>query len=131
MASRSRRQYRNTDVTPRSMAPEPIHTRWLLRRVSSTRSTRKIWARSGDLTLQELLDGESEREVVPQGVQVVHAIGDGDALDVLQRLAGLINPRVQVADDGLAATDDLAVEVELKAQDAVGRRVLGTHVDAE
>ena len=44
-------------------------------------------------------------------------------------LRELLRASVHVADDRLGAGDDLAVELDHDPEHAVGRRVLGTHVD--
>ncbi len=45
--SRSRKQYKNALIAPRSSACVPSQTRWLLMRVNSASSTRMTVARSG------------------------------------------------------------------------------------
>src|ERR1043165_1135517 len=77
-----------------------------------------------NLKAQKLLDGHAVGEVVAERVEVVHPVGDDDALLILLILEELLHPRVQVADVGRALDDHLAVEDEFEAQDAVGRRVL-------
>ena len=47
------------------------------------------------------------------------------------RLGELLDAAVQVADDGLARDDLLAVELEDEPQDAVSRGVLRAHVEHE
>ena len=68
-------------------------------------------------------------ELVVQRAEVVHARDVRAALHVGQLLAGLLHAGVEVADDGLAAQDGLALELEHEAQHTMGARVLRTHVD--
>ena len=82
-----------------------------------------------DLDPEELLDGQRERQLVEQRRGVVHAGDVGGALQVGQGLARLLHAGVQVADDRLGPQDGLTLELEHEPQHAVGRRVLGTHVD--
>ena len=70
-----------------------------------------------------------EDQLVVQRREVVHAGHVGGALDVGQLLARLLHAGVQVADDRLGAQHRLAVELEHEPQHAVGRGVLGPHVD--
>ncbi len=51
------------------------------------------------------------------------------ALDVAEHLAGLFHAGVQVANDGLGAQHELAVELQHETQHAVSRGVGRTHVD--
>ncbi len=78
----------------------------------------------GNLQPQELLDRHAVGEVVAQRVEVVHAVGDDDALLVLLVLEELLHPRVEVADVGHALDDHLAVEDEFEPEHAVRGRVL-------
>src|SRR3972149_2791738 len=67
IASRSRKQYRKTDMAPMSRAWVPSQTRWLLIRVSSVSRTRITWARSGTTppsAFSMAREGDPER-VVP------------------------------------------------------------------
>ncbi len=47
MCSRSRKQYQNIEIAPRSSALVPSHTRWLMIRLSSMWITRRYCARWG------------------------------------------------------------------------------------
>src|SRR5690606_5925923 len=51
------------------------------------------------------------------------------SLQERQLLTGLLHAGVQVADDRLAPADDLALELHLETQHAMGGRVLGAHVE--
>ena len=50
ISSRSRKQYQNIDIAPRSSALVPSHTRWLMIRLSSMWMTRRYCARGGTST---------------------------------------------------------------------------------
>ncbi len=47
IVSRSRKQYQNIEIAPRSSALVPSHTRWLMIRLSSRCRTRRYCARLG------------------------------------------------------------------------------------
>ena len=85
----------------------------------------------GDLLVdaEQLLGGEGERQLVEERAEVVHARDVRAALHVRQRLAGLLHPGVQVADDRLAAQHRLALQLEHQAQHAVGAGVRRAHVE--
>jgi hypothetical protein len=83
----------------------------------------------GHLDLEELLDGEGERQLGEQRRGVVHAGDVGAALHVGQLLTRPLHAGVQVADDGLGAQDGLAPELHHEAQHPVRGRVLRPHVD--
>ncbi len=78
---------------------------------------------------QQLLHRQAVGKFVEQRGQVVHAGDEGHALDPRPVLGVLLDAGVQVADDRLVVDDDLAVHGQQHAQDAVGRGVLGPHVD--
>ncbi len=82
-----------------------------------------------ELDSQQLLHSQRVAELVVQRSQVVHAGDVGAALQVGERLGGLLHAGVEVADDGLDPPDDLAFELEVEPQYPVCRRMLGTHVD--
>src|SRR5687768_1101757 len=83
----------------------------------------------GDLDPEETFRAECEGDVVPDGVEVVLAIGPRDDLIVLPVLPDLLEAAVQVADVGNAPHDGLAVELEHQPQHAVRRWVLRADVD--
>ena len=107
------------------------NSRWLAIRLSSHISMRIHTARSGMslVDAEQLLGGHREHQLVEERAEVVHPGDVGAALQVGQRLAGLLHPGVQVADDRLAAQDGLALQLEHEAQHAVGAGVLRPHVD--
>ena len=47
IVSRSRKQYQNIEIAPRSSALVPSQTRWDMIRLSSRWITRRYWARAG------------------------------------------------------------------------------------
>ena len=47
IVSRSRKQYQNIEIAPRSSALVPSHTMWDMMRLSSMCSTRRYWPRLG------------------------------------------------------------------------------------
>ena len=47
IVSRSRKQYQNIEIAPRSSALVPSHTMWDMIRLSSMCSTRRYWPRGG------------------------------------------------------------------------------------
>ena len=61
--------------------------------------------------------------------EIVDAVGQGNDLLVELGFAGLFDAGVQVADFGIEADDDFAVDFEHQAQHAVGGRVLRSHVE--
>ncbi len=83
----------------------------------------------GDFELKELLDGQAVTEVVGHGAEIIDAVGEGNDLLVELRFAGFFDAGVKVADFGIEADDDFAVDFEHQAQHAVGGRVLRSHVE--
>ena len=53
--SRSRKQYQNIEIAPRSSALVPSHTRWDMIRLSSRWITRRYWAALRDLEVEQRL----------------------------------------------------------------------------
>jgi hypothetical protein len=84
----------------------------------------QVLAALGDLEVQQRLRGAAERHGVEEVRQVVHPLDDGDGLPVVLVLGGLLDARVDVADDRLDVADDLALERRQQAQDPVGRGVV-------
>src|ERR671931_624081 len=106
IVSRSRKQYQNIEIAPRSSA-------------------------LGDLEAEQRLDGAAERHRVEVVREVVHPLDDGDGLPVALVLRRLLDAGVDVADDGLEVADDLALERHQQAQHAVRGRVVGAEVDRQ
>ena len=98
-------------------------------RVSSLKSTRRYCARSRNLKSQQLLYRQAVGEVVGHGTQIVDAVGKRNDLLVELGLAGLLDAGVQIADVGSESDDGFAIDLNDKAQDAMGRRMLRAHVD--
>jgi hypothetical protein len=78
---------------------------------------------------EQRLGGQGEDQLVVERRRVVHAGDVRRALQVGERLAGLLHAGVQVADDRLGPQHRLALELEHEPQHAVRRRVHGAHVD--
>ena len=81
------------------------------------------------LDVHQLLEGQDRRPLVEQRADVLERVGVADRLVVVGVLAQLLDAAVEVAEDRVEVDDLLAVELEDDPQDAVGRRVLGAHVD--
>ena len=84
-----------------------------------------------DFDAKELLGREAERQLGEEWRGVVHAGDVGTALQVGELLSLLLHPRVEIADNRLAAQDGFALHLEHEAQHAVGRRVRRTHVEKD
>jgi hypothetical protein len=80
------------------------------------------------LDAEQLLDAQAVGRLVEDRRQVVHARHEGDALHPVAVLEVLLDAGVQVADDGAALGDGLALELHHQPEHAVGGRVLRTHV---
>ncbi|WP_370518502.1 hypothetical protein [Nostocoides sp. HKS02] len=85
----------------------------------------------GDLVgdAEQLLDGEAERGLVEERGEVVHPRAERHALGPGAELHVLLDAGVEVTDARTGLGHGLTVELEDESQHAVGRRVLGTHVD--
>ena len=81
-----------------------------------------------NLQLQQLFDGQAVAEIVGHRAEVVDAIGQRDDLLIELRLAGLLDAGVQIADFGIEADNNFAVDFEHQAQHAVRGRMLRSHV---
>ena len=78
---------------------------------------------------EQLLDGHAVGGLVEEAGQVVHAGDERRALGPAAVLEVLLDAGVQVADAAAGLLHALTLELEDQAQDAVGGRVLGAHVD--
>ncbi len=108
LAQRSRGK---TVVAARSLAKVATNMRWLAIRFSSSRITRRYFARSGTSRPDQLLHRLHVGQVVGGAAEVVEPVGIGEELRVGAGLADLLHPAVEVADDGAAVGHDLALEV--------------------
>ena len=81
------------------------------------------------LDVHQLLEGQDRRPLVEQRAHVLERIRVADGLVVVGVLAQLLDAAVEVAEHRVEVDDLLAVELEDDPQHAVGRRVLGAHVD--
>src|SRR4030095_10591923 len=82
-----------------------------------------------DLDAAQPFDGQDEADVVDQRRDVVEPIGIADLLRPGALLAHLLEAAVQVADLDVAGEDDLAVELQVELDRAMGRRVGGAHLE--
>ena len=82
-----------------------------------------------DLHVHQLLEGEDRRPFVEQCADVLEWVRIADRLVVVGVLAQLLDATVQVAQDRIEVDDLLAIELQDDAEHAVGRWMLGTHVD--
>ena len=87
-----------------------------------------VLAAPGRLDPQQLLDRLVPGDVVGHRRDVVHAVGDGDVLVVVQRFAELLEAGVQVADVGHGLDDPLAFQLQHQPQGGVRGRMLGAEV---
>ncbi len=78
--------------------------------------------------MQKLFDGQAVAEIVGHRAEVVDAIGERDDLLVELRLAGLFDAGVQIANLGIEADNDFAVDLEDEAQHAMRGWMLWSHV---
>ena len=85
----------------------------------------------GHLEAQKLLRRQAEGVLLVHGRDVVEPVEIADGLQVGLVLDQLLGAAVQKADMGIDALHHLAVELEHKAQHAVGGRVLRPEVDVE
>src|SRR5882724_10390559 len=70
-------------------------------------------------------------QAAADGSDVVHTVDIGSELLVGAVFRDFLDTAVEIADDALRADNALAVELQLDAQNAVGRRMLRSHVDDE
>ena len=89
--------------------PHPLRLRW-------------------NLEAQQLFNRQTVGEVVSHGAEIVDAIGKRNDLLIELGLAGLLDSGVEVADLRHDAHDSFAIDLEDKPQHAMGRRMLGPHV---
>ena len=83
----------------------------------------------GNFEAEKLFDGQTVTEVVGERIEVVDAVSERDDLLVELGLAGFLDAGVQIADLWADADDDLAIDFDNQAQDAVRRGVLRPHVE--
>ncbi len=82
-----------------------------------------------DLEAEQRLDRAAEGHRVEVVGEVVHPLDHRDHLPVRLLLGGLLDPRVDVADDRADVADDLALERRQQAQDAVRGGVMRADVE--
>ena len=79
--------------------------------------------------IQQLLDRQAESQVVGERREVIHPIGQRDALRIGERLKGFLKTRVEVTDVEKRADDRFPVELENQAEHAVRRGMLGPQTE--
>lgn len=89
-----------------------------------------VVAAFGDIDIEELLDRMMPGDIVGKRREVVHSIGDGDILIVVQVFADFFETAVQVADVGYGADDGFAFDLKEKPQGGMSRGVLRTEVQS-
>ena len=78
---------------------------------------------------QDLLDGQTEAQVVRERGEIVDAVRQRDRLGIGLRFARLLNARVEITDVGSGLHHGFSVQLEEHAKHAVRGRVLGSHVE--
>ncbi len=87
------------------------------------------WARSGISRPRSFSTARAVGQVVGHGCKVVDAVGEWSDLGVELGFASLLDAGVEVADVGCERDDGFAVDLEHKAEHAVGGWVLRSHVE--
>ena len=82
-----------------------------------------------DLDAEKFFDGVVPADVVGDRREIIHPRHDRDVLVVIEILAQLLKPGVQVADVRRAARNPLTIEFEHEPERGVGRGVLGPEVE--
>ena len=82
-----------------------------------------------DFDAQQLFHRKDIGQIVVHTGQIVQAVGVGDELFVAFVFPCLLEAGVQVTEVWVDADDPLAVQFHSQAKDAVGRRMLGAHID--
>ena len=131
IVSRSRKQYQNIEIAPRSSALVPEPHEVAHDPVELHVDHAQVLGALGDLEVDQRLRRAAERVRVEEVGEVVHPLDDGDGLPVGLVLAGLLDAGVDVADDRLDVADDLAVERRDQAQHAVGGGVVRAEVEGQ
>ena len=76
---------------------------------------------------KQLFRGHHIRQVIAERIEIIHAVGNDDALLVFFILEQLFHTGVQITDVGNSFYDQLAVQPQIKPQNAVHGRVLRSH----
>src|SRR4029077_9389502 len=85
----------------------------------------------GHRDAEQLLGCQTERVFLVHRRDVIEPVEVGQRLQVGLVLDQLLGPAVQKADVRVDALDDLTVELQYEAQDAVSRRMLGPEIEGE
>ncbi len=91
--------------------------------------TRIYCARGGASDRQKLLDRLAITQPIGDRGDIIHAVDVGIEHRVGAVLGDLLHAAMQVADDALGSQNLLAIQLQDDAQHAVGRWVLGAHVE--
>ena len=91
--------------------------------------TQRVIGADAIFDIEQFLYGEDITQVVEQGTDVVHAVGEGQPLVVGLGLCELLEPAVQMPQVRYGAHHDLTVQLQHHPQHAVGGGMLGAHVD--
>ncbi len=86
---------------------------------------------AGDLEPQEPLDRQDEGVLLVNRRDVVEAVEVTDILSVWPSLDQLLGAAVQKADVRIDTFDELAVQLQNQAQDAMRRRMLRAEIQVE
>ena len=109
----------------------PSHTRWDIKPVQLKMDDAQVLGARWDLDVEQRFDGPHEGHRVEVVREVVHPLDDWDHLPVRLALGGLLDPRVDVADERLDVADDLALERGEQPEHAVRRRVMRPDVERQ
>src|SRR5947207_5451620 len=77
--------------------------------------------------LQKFLNRHYISEVVTERIEIIHSVGDDDALLILPILEQFLHTGVEIADVRRRFHYGFAIEYQFKSQHAVRRRVLWPH----
>ena len=113
---------------PVSSPTAPLQSRWSLMRDSSAMITRMYCSPRRQLDAQQPLDRAVPGHVVGHRRDVVHPVGDGDVLVVVEALADLFEAGMEIADVGHGIDHPFAVELEHEPQRGVRGRMLRAEV---
>ena len=85
----------------------------------------------GNLYLEEFLNSGHIRELVADGRDVVHAVGVGQKLEVIDIFCYFLHSPVELTEDHIALGNELSLKVKEKPDRPVGSRMEGSPVENE
>jgi hypothetical protein len=88
-----------------------------------------VLAARRDVDIEQFFDRVVPGDVVRQGRDVIHPVGDGDVLIVIQMLADLFEPAVQITDVGARVDDLLPFDLQNEPQRGMRRRMLRPEIE--